>query len=282
VGTLAKKRTRVGDPAESYGYIDYYKLEEKFKSALAEKLDVALSTRASESTLAAIKAALASVGTDKLRASIVDALPESPFNLSKVAGTALTSRDWSGDFAKLQNLDISLSSLKAVGVETPRTLSNIYDAILGTQPRNLTQISGTALTGRDWSGDFAKLQNLDLALSALKDALTSKLTPILKGSIFNTSVTANTNVFSSDLSPTNSPTTFRIYACFDTGGVLTVRRTKAGVTVGEQLNGGTALTVNAAYIFDIMVESGETINLQYSVNATALKLAVYEVPSVIS
>jgi hypothetical protein len=280
--TLAKKRTRVGDPAESYGYIDYYKLEEKFKSALAEKLDVALSTRASESTLAAIKAALASVGTDKLRASIVDALPESPFNLSKVAGTALTSRDWSGDFAKLQNLDILLSSLKAVGVETPRTLSNIYDAILGTQPRNLTQISGTALTGRDWSGDFAKLQNLDLALSALKDALTSKLTPILKGSIFNTSVATNTNIFSSDLSPTNSPTTFRIYACFDTGGVLTVRRTKAGVTVGEQLNGGTALTANAAYIFDIMVESGETINLQYSVNATALKLAVYEVPSVIS
>jgi hypothetical protein len=137
-------------------------------------------------------------------------------------------------------------------------------------------------TGVELSNYIKNLNKLDLALSALKDALTSKLTPILKGSIFNTSVAANTNVFSPDLSPTDPPTTFRIYACFDTGGVLTVRRTKAGVTVGEQLNGGTALTVNAAYIFDIMVESGETINLQYSVNATALKLAVYEVPSVIS
>jgi hypothetical protein len=36
------KHTRIGDPAESYGYIDYYKLEEKFKSALAEKLRIEL------------------------------------------------------------------------------------------------------------------------------------------------------------------------------------------------------------------------------------------------
>ncbi|MEM1552888.1 MAG: hypothetical protein QXH03_09525 [Candidatus Bathyarchaeia archaeon] len=38
-------------------------------------LDVALSTRASEATLTAIKNALASVGTDKMRTSLVDALP---------------------------------------------------------------------------------------------------------------------------------------------------------------------------------------------------------------
>jgi hypothetical protein len=75
-----------------------------------DSLDVALSTRASESTLAAIKAALASVGTDKLRTSVVDALPESPFNLSKVGGTVQTGRDWSGDLAKLQNIDVLLST----------------------------------------------------------------------------------------------------------------------------------------------------------------------------
>jgi hypothetical protein len=73
-------------------------------------LDVALSTRASESTLSAIAGALGSRATDKLRVSIVDALPESPFNLVKVAGTALTGRDWSADFAKLQNIDVLLSS----------------------------------------------------------------------------------------------------------------------------------------------------------------------------
>jgi hypothetical protein len=116
----------------------------------------------------------------------------------------------------------------------------------------------------------------------LKQALAEKLVPILKGSVFNTSVNANTNIFASDLSPTNSPTTFRIYACFSASGVLTVRRTKAGTTVSEQLNGGNALTANAAYMFDVPVESDETVNVQYSVNATALKLAILEIPGVIS
>jgi hypothetical protein len=69
--------------------------------------------------------------------------------------------------AKTDNLDILLSSIKATGTETPRTLSNLYDAIVGVEPRNLTQISGTTLTGRDWSLDFMKLQNLDITLTLL-------------------------------------------------------------------------------------------------------------------
>jgi hypothetical protein len=121
-----------------------------------------------------------------------------------------------------------------------------------------------------------------LPIDEIKQALAEKLVPILKGSVFNTSVNANTNIFASDLSPTNSPTTFRIYACFSVSGVLTVRRTKAGTTVSEQLNGGNALTANAAYMFDVPVESDETVNVQYSVNATALKLAILEIPGVIS
>jgi len=63
-----------------------------------------------EYPITSIAGALASVATDKLRASVVDALPESPFNITKVAGTALTARDWSGDLAKLQNLDVLLST----------------------------------------------------------------------------------------------------------------------------------------------------------------------------
>jgi hypothetical protein len=100
---------------------------------------------------------------------------------------------------------------------------------------------------------------------------------ILKGSLFNTSVAANTNVFTTDLSPTYTPTTFRIYACFDTGGILTVRRKKGAVTVSEQLNSGANLAANAAYMFDILLESGESVNLQYSADATALCIKVCEV-----
>ena len=57
-----------------------------------------------------LSGALSSVGTDKLRTSVIDAIPESPFNLTKISGTTLTARDWSGDLAKLQNIDVLLSS----------------------------------------------------------------------------------------------------------------------------------------------------------------------------
>jgi len=64
----------------------------------------------SNKLLSDLTGALSSVGADKLRTSVVDVLPESPFNLTKIGGTALTGRDWSADFAKLQNLDVLLST----------------------------------------------------------------------------------------------------------------------------------------------------------------------------
>jgi hypothetical protein len=176
------------------------------------RLDVPLSSRASEATLSSIKNALASVGTDKMRTTIVDPLP---------AGTN------------------KIGSVDVVSIPNP--------------------------------------SNLDIALSSVRDLFR----PILKGGIFNTSITANTNIFAQDLSPSNPPTAFRIYACLSSSGILTVRRTKAGTTISEQLNSGLSLNGNCAYIFDIMVDQGETINLWYSVNATALKISVYEIQSVI-
>jgi len=49
------------------------------------------------------------------------------------------------------------------------------------------------------------------------------------------------------------------------------------VTVSEQLNSGTALAANSAYMFDIIVEAGDTINIQYSVNATCICLKIVEI-----
>jgi hypothetical protein len=145
------------------------------------------------------------------------------------------------------------------------------------------------------------IKNLDAKLSDFKTALLSavlkdsagaelsdyiknlsRFAPILKGSFFNTPVSANINIFPSNLAPTYSPTTFRIYASFNASGVLTVVRTKDTTTVSEQLNGGNALNANCAYIFDILVESGESINLQYSIAATVLSLKVVEVPGMVS
>ncbi len=111
--------------------------------------------------------------------------------------------------------------------------------------------------------------------------------PVLKGSAFNAPIsigdgTVATNIFSSDLEPTNSPTTFRIYACFNSGGVLTVMRTVGVDTVSEDLNGGGALAADATYTFDIIVEIGDSINLQYSAGGTCRSLKVLEVPGAVS
>jgi len=125
------------------------------------------------------------------------------------------------------------------------------------------------------------VKNLDIALSALRDLFR----PLIKGSLFNQPVTANTNIFSSDLTPslatTSNPVYFRIFACFNASGVLSVVKTKGTTTVTMQLNGGNALNANALYAFDIAVESGESVNLQYSVNATALELKVEEIASTV-
>lgn len=100
---------------------------------------------------------------------------------------------------------------------------------------------------------------------------------VLKDNKFNTVVVANTDIFSSALSPIAVPTYFRIYATFDTAGVLIVRRTLSSVTISEELNSGAVLTANSAYVFDIIVQSGQTINLQYDIGATALELSVTEI-----
>jgi hypothetical protein len=109
--------------------------------------------------------------------------------------------------------------------------------------------------------------------------------PIIKGSVFNQSVTANTNIFSTSLTPSlataTNPSYFRIFACFNASGVLSIVKTKGTTTVMIQLNGGGALSANCLYAFDIIVEYGESVNLQYSVNATAIDLKVVEIASVV-
>jgi len=116
--------------------------------------------------------------------------------------------------------------------------------------------------------------------SDLEEALATVREGVLKGQVFNTAVGAGVNIFATDLTPTYNPTTFRIYAAFDGAAVLSVARTRAGVTVAEQLNAGVALTANCAYAFDIVVSTGDGINLQYGGAHTALTIKVVEIVGV--
>lgn len=105
----------------------------------------------------------------------------------------------------------------------------------------------------------------------------SKFSMKVLDSVFNTAVTAATDIFIKSITSSFYPSVLRIYASFSASGILSVIRTVNGVSVTEQLNAGNALTANAAYLFDITLDYGETVNLQYSVAATALKVAVYEI-----
>jgi len=112
------------------------------------------------------------------------------------------------------------------------------------------------------------------------------LRQIVKASIFNASVTANTNILSQSVTPSQALSghcsTFRIQCCFDAAGILTLTRTKGGTTITEQLNSGVSLNANCIYVFDFLVEPDESINLQYSVNAVAKEIKVVETAGLIT
>lgn len=105
----------------------------------------------------------------------------------------------------------------------------------------------------------------------------TKFVPIGKGTKFNAAVTANTDIFVAFIAPTITPCTFRIHACFDVAGMLVVKRKLGGTTITENLNVGNPLVVGASYLFDILVDVTETINLQYSTTGNALKISIIEI-----
>ncbi len=126
---------------------------------------------------------------------------------------------------------------------------------------DLDKVGGTALTGRDISLDLAKL------------------IPIAKAAIFNTALpAAEANWVGTDITPTNSPSYLRIYACVSVTGILRVARTVGGVTVTEDLNSGADLVAGAAYLFTVPWRTGDGIDIRYSVTTgTINRLLIDEI-----
>ena len=115
--------------------------------------------------------------------------------------------------------------------------------------------------------------------------LVNPLSPIEKGLVHNVAgYLATDDILGADVAPTNVPTLFKVMACFDAAGILSVQTTNvaggAGAVV-QQFQGGVALNVNSLYGFTHLVHAGDTINYQYSVGATILTFRVVEIPSAI-
>ena len=120
------------------------------------------------------------------------------------------------------------------------------------------------------------------AYNSIGATVIAMLRPEVKGSLFNQAVTANTNFFSENIVPTVPPCIIRIYACFDTEGILSVVKRVGETEVVMHLNSGNTLNANCLYAFDIFVGENEEINFRYSVNATALDVKVFEIGASIS
>ncbi len=103
-----------------------------------------------------------------------------------------------------------------------------------------------------------------------------QLTPIAKASQHGVAETLNTDILATDLSPTNTPCLFRINVMLDTSGVFSAMLKNGGATKTLKLNGGNALNASAAYLFDILVHSGDTVNFQTSASGN-VTLRVQEI-----
>jgi len=77
---------------------------------------------------------------------------------------------------------------------------------------------------------------------------------------------ANTDILASDIAPANTPCLFRIMVMLETAGVFSAILKSGAVSKTLKLNAGNSLLANCAYMFDILVHSGDTVNFQTSVS----------------
>ena len=109
--------------------------------------------------------------------------------------------------------------------------------------------------------------------------IVSGLTPVEKANSHDTSVTAATDILSATIAPSSGRDSniFHIMVAFSAVGVFSARVTKSDTTVSINFNSGSDLTANAAYMFDMLVHTGDAVQFRYSATATMLVLRVQEI-----
>jgi hypothetical protein len=97
----------------------------------------------------------------------------------------------------------------------------------------------------------------------------------LLGQVVNGSITANANIFSSNLSITQPSSVFTVVAA-GASGTLSMSLTVGTTTVQNYLNSGNPLNANSWYEFAINLPSGVQINYQYTSSTTVTILVLSE------
>jgi hypothetical protein len=145
---------------------------------------------------------------------------------------------------------------------------------------NIKKWGGTKQSGADLA---PLLQSLITAVIQLNVTMQSAgldietLQPIARASLHNEAVTADTDILGSPAEPERTPCLFRVMACFDAAGALSTVITNGGDSQVVKLNSGNDLAASALYIFDLLIDEGDSVNFRYSVNANLKTLRVQEI-----
>lgn len=96
--------------------------------------------------------------------------------------------------------------------------------------------------------------------------------------LHNETITASTAIASA-IVPMDivSPILFRIQVAFDTAGAFYAGVTRASVYTAYWFNGAANLTANCIYLFDMLVNQGDSVIFGYSVGAILLNMRVVEI-----
>lgn len=96
--------------------------------------------------------------------------------------------------------------------------------------------------------------------------------------VYNTSVSANTDIFPANIIPQIRPQAFfTVYCVFSVAGRLKVMRKQLDNTVVEEiLNEDQDLKANSAYTFAVPCTDHHSINFQYSQNCNAITFLFFE------
>lgn len=100
-------------------------------------------------------------------------------------------------------------------------------------------------------------------------------------SLMTQAVTAATAILGAgnEVSPSTSPATLRVYAAFDTAGVLSAVISNGGDSAEVKFNAGEDLIANSLYAFDLPMLSGDEVDFKFSATGNLLVLRANEIVS---
>ena len=93
----------------------------------------------------------------------------------------------------------------------------------------------------------------------------------------NTAELANTDILAAAITPSQTASLFRVIVAMSAAGIFKANITKAGNSQVMSFNNGVALAIDCLYTLEHLVHAGDSINYQYSVDATLRVLRVQEV-----